>query len=291
MSVLCIDLGGTNLRASLAENSNITPDTLPRALLDGPAPGSLDEFSATVSTLVDTHQPSALGLAFPGFACRTSCKWVPNLPWLSGTDINATFPGMCVRVGNDAQLALLAEVAAGAAMNTRNAILLAIGTGIGSALLVDGRVVRGRATSFGWACADTTAPGQETTGWLENMAAGRAFDRLAGTIGRPDGPALIAAARKGAPEAAAALAPALTALGTALSGAVALTGISRIVVSGGVSEAIDILGPPIVQRMREHLPPHLRDVTLVPAAFGASASLVGAAFAANGHSCWEEDHP
>ncbi|TYB83514.1 ROK family protein [Maritimibacter fusiformis] len=289
MRVLAIDLGGTNLRVALAEGPEVTPDAPPRLLLRDRAPDGLAAFRAVLSGLIAEHRPAAIGLAIPGHAQGQVCQWVPNLPWLDGVDMARVFPGLKVRLGNDAQLALLAEVAAGAARGLENAILIAIGTGIGSGLLAGGRVIRGGATSFGWACADMNAPGTPNDGWLESVAAGRALDRAARQIGLADGPALIAAARAGDVAATKALAPAIAALGTALAGAVALTGAERVIVAGGVSSALDVLGPPVLARLREHLPRHLRDTTISPAAFGRSASLAGAAIAAIGHPAWEEN--
>ena len=86
---------------------------------------------------------------------------------------------MRIGIGNDAQIALLAEASAGAAKGMSDAILLSIGTGIGSAVLANGSIVagsRGGACSFGWACADMDDPGEDRSGWLERVASGRALD-------------------------------------------------------------------------------------------------------------------
>lgn len=281
--VLAIDLGGTNLRAArLTDEAQTVP------VFRGPAPGDLTAFRATLAALVDAERPPAIGIAIPGLVTGTTCQWVPNLPWLDGVDLQALVPACRVAAGNDAQLAMLAEAAAGAARGAQSAILLAIGTGIGSGLLAGGRVVQGGATSFGWACADVTAGGDPAHGWLETQASGRALDRAAQALGLADGAALVAAARSGDASARAGLDPATRALGTALAGAVALTGAGLVVVSGGVSRALDVLGPPILDRLRQHLPPHLRGVTLAPGAFGPEASLVGAGLAAAGHRMWGE---
>ena len=82
-------------------------------------------------------------IAVPGLVEGTICRWAPNLRWLDDVDFAALFPDVLVAAGNDAQFSLLAEAAAGAALGADNAILLAIGTSIGSALLADGRIVRG----------------------------------------------------------------------------------------------------------------------------------------------------
>ena len=80
-------------------------------------------------------------------------------------------------------------------------MLLAIGTGIGSAVLSDGRIVRGShgaAASFGWACADVADPGDDRHGWLERHAAGPVLDAAGAAMTPPvDGRGLVAAAIAG----------------------------------------------------------------------------------------------
>lgn len=288
MSALAIDLGGTNLRAGLAKDDAIEPTLLGR----WNAPTSLDKFRARIETLIAEHGAQELGVCIPGLAHGTVCAWVPNLPFLNGIDLAAMFPGVRVALGNDAQFALLAEAAGGAARRTRNAILLAIGTGIGSAVLADGRILRGEggaAASFGWACADPSDPGDDAHGWLERTASGTALDRIAAGLGVGDGPALVALARSGDRKALAALDPPMTALGTVLAGAVALTGSSVVVFAGGAVDSLDVLGPLLRPALTRHLPPHLRGVRVVAGLFGARAALAGAGLAARRHSMWVED--
>jgi glucokinase len=192
---LALDLGGTNLRAALATE---TGDL--RMLLRRAAPSDLAEFREMTATLIAERRVTSVGLALPGLVEGTTARWMPNLPWLDGIDLAALWPGTTVAAANDAHFALLAEAATGAAASVRNAILLAIGTGIGSAILCDGRVVRGAgggAVSFGWACADPAAPGEDRAGWLEAHAAGPALDRAAVELGLTDGAALVKAARSG----------------------------------------------------------------------------------------------
>jgi len=67
-----------------------------------------------------------------------------------------------------------------------------------------------------------------------------------------------------------------------------LLGSSTIIISGGVTESMDVIGPLILPFLKRHLPPHLRQVTLTKAAFGMGASLAGAGFAAQGNPLWPE---
>ncbi|TPI47124.1 ROK family protein [Mesorhizobium sp. B2-9-1] len=285
--VLAIDLGGTNLRAAV-HNGDI--DGLARQVPE-PAPASLDAFVTRVRTLAAAGEAEALGLAVPGLVEGSACRWIPNLPWLDGVDIAALFPDLRVAVGNDAQIALLAEAAKGAAEGVSDAILLAIGTGIGSAVLANGRIVAGAhggACSFGWACADVRDHGEDRSGWLERVASGRALDALAAQIGLADSRQLIAAAKAGQLAAQTLLEVPARQLGTALAGAVGLLDPGVILVSGGLADALDVIAPPLLAALRRQLPPHLRGIELRPGKFGSRAGLIGAALAGQAGSGWRQ---
>jgi glucokinase len=287
MSVtLCIDLGGTNLRAGVIAED---PAAEPQPVGHWPAPESLGALRDRIHGLVSAHGASRIGVAVPGLATGSRCVWVPNLPYLDGVDLASAFPDARLALGNDAQLALLAEAAHGAAQTVSNAILLAIGTGIGSAVLADGRIVRGAngaATSFGWANADMRDGGDDKHGWLERQASGRALDALAGRAQLKKGADLIAAAADGQADAKAILAGTANALAATLAGAVALLGSEAVIVSGGVAEGIGVLTPMILPALRRQLPPHLRAIEIVTGRFGPRASLYGAGLAACEHALW-----
>ncbi|HZZ62124.1 MAG TPA: ROK family protein [Roseiarcus sp.] len=278
--ILAVDLGGTRCRAGIA---SIDDPAAVRLAGAWPAPRTLDEFVALIGRQLEESRAARLGLAIPGLAEHAACLWVPNLPYLDGLDLASRFPGIKLALGNDAHFAMLAEASAGAAADLENALLLAVGTGIGSAVLADGRIVqgaRGGACSFGWAAADLADPEDGRSGWLELHSSGRALDRIAAGMRLRDGADLIDAARAGNPRALAAVGPPMLALGVALAGAAALLAPEAIIFAGGVADALDLLGPLIQSALVRRLPPHMRGVDLRPARFGSRASLVGAAFAA-----------
>ncbi|WP_157020257.1 ROK family protein [Mesorhizobium xinjiangense] len=288
MSALALDLGGTNLRAGLVGGAA----TEPKPLGHWQAPRSLDAFRNRIAALLSEHGTSEVGIAIPGLASGSMCLWVPNLPFLDGVDLTQLFPGVRVTLGNDAHFSLLAEAADGAARDCRNAILLAIGTGIGSAVLADGRILKGEggaAISFGWACADPHDSGDDAHGWLERSASGHAMDRLAASLSLPDAMTLVSRARAGDERARAVLEPPMCALGAALAGGVALTGSPCVILAGGVADSLDVLGPMIRPALLRQLPPHLRSVRLAAGKFGSRSALVGAGLAARGHPIWLED--
>lgn len=287
--VLALDLGGTSLRAGFA------PADAPAELASverWPAPASAEALRDKVLALIaERGSVSGIGITIPGLVEGTVARWVPNLPHLDGVDLAVLLAeaGAPVAAGNDAQMAMLAEARLGAANGLDDAILLAIGTGIGSSVLAGGQIVRGvrgGACSFGWAAADVADPGEDRSGWLERQAAGRALDARAREIGLADGAALIAAARQGDRPASLAIHASGTALGTALAGAVALLDPAAVLLAGGVSEAIDVLQPSLRAALDRHLPPHLRGIEIRPGRFGPQAGLVGAAVAAGRGAEW-----
>jgi predicted NBD/HSP70 family sugar kinase len=286
--ILALDLGGTHLRAGVATASAIADVTL---IGRWPAPRDMASFRACIAEIVaEPGEVGRVGLAVPGLTEGTRCRWIPNLPWLDGEDLAHLVPDATLALGNDSQLALLAEATHGAAATLSDAILLSIGTGVGSAVLADGRIVKGAqggACSFGWACADVNDPGHHNDGWLERMAAGRALDALAvKALGAADGARLIAAAREGDSQALATIAKPAAAIGTALASAVALLDPQAVLITGGVADSLDVLAQPIMAEMRRHLPPHLKGVELRAGRFGGRAALIGAAVAGSAGADW-----
>jgi len=287
-AIIAIDLGGTRCRIGLAD---VADPTAVRLIEDVAAPQSREAFVGLLRQTLAAHGATRLGLGIPGLARGTTCLWVPNLPFLDGLDLSEALPGISVGLGNDAQLSLLAEVRAGAATGVDDALLLAIGTGIGSAVLAGGTIIAGNgggACSYGWATADLSDAGEDTSGWLERMAAGRALDRIAEDIGLDGGHALIGAARTGNTGAANALAAPAEALGTAIAGAVALLDPAVVIIAGGVADAFDVMAPIMSKTIDRRLPPHLRGITIRPAAHGKRAGLVGAAFAGAAGADWRK---
>ena len=285
-AILAIDLGGTRYRAGRALASN---PAIIEPVGEWPAPMTRATFLEMVTSQLSELGATRLGIGVPGLATGTTCRWVPNLPYLDGLDLAEALPGISIGLGNDAQLSLLAEVAAGSAKGLGDVMLLAIGTGIGSAVMTGGRIVAGSgggACSFGWATADLNDAGEDRSGWLERHASGRALDAAAQGIGLSSGTALVNAARQGQDIALRALDPPMRALGTALAGAVALLDPEAIIIAGGVAASLDVLEPMILKSLHRQLPPHLRGIRLRPGEFGPRAGIVGASFAGASGPAW-----
>lgn len=151
--VLGIDIGGSGVKAAPVDTS--TGQLLSeRRKLETPQPATPDAVSAVVAQLVtDFGWTGAAGVTFPGVVIDGVVNTAANLDhsWI-GTDAAKTFGSAAglsaVTVLNDADAAGVAEIKFGAGQGERGTVLmLTFGTGIGSALFIDGVLVPN--TEFG----------------------------------------------------------------------------------------------------------------------------------------------
>lgn len=141
-----IDVGGTNLRAGVVDAGGAIMDTV-RAPTPGSEPVLEAELCRVVAELRTRHEISAVGVAVAGFvtADHAAVLFAPHLPWRRAPVAHRMTErlGLPVVLEHDANAALWAERRFGAARAGRVVVLVTIGTGIGAALLIDGRLFRG----------------------------------------------------------------------------------------------------------------------------------------------------
>ncbi|HYE59509.1 MAG TPA: ROK family protein [Rhodothermales bacterium] len=146
MTLLGIDIGGSGIKGGLvdAENGRLLTE---RTRLDTPQPATPKAVGDTVATLAQRiGGEGPIGVAFPARIRRGVALTATNIDRaFLGTDVDALLTeatGRPVSVLNDADAAGLAEVRFGAARDARGVVMmLTFGTGIGSALFIDGQLV------------------------------------------------------------------------------------------------------------------------------------------------------
>jgi glucokinase len=168
-AVIALDLGGTKLASCLCVDGGQlqAQQIVPLDLREGREVGQL--ISEQIRRLLQTAAEigariTAVGVIVPGIIdAQTGHVWAPNIP---GWDdyplrdgIRAALSDAAIRVviDNDRAGYILGEAWQGAAQGCRNAIFLAVGTGIAAGILADGRVIygsRGIAGSIGWLALD-----------------------------------------------------------------------------------------------------------------------------------------
>ena len=193
--------------------------------------------------------------------------FAPHLPW-RGEPVRARLAdrlGVPVALDNDANCAALAESTYGAARGTRSALMVTLGTGIGGAVVLDGRVLRGHNGMAGEFGHMKVVPGGHPCpcggeGCWEQYSSGHALVRLArarigleptlleelceGDPARLTGPMVTAAAADGDLVARQAFASIGDWLGVGVANLVAAFDPDVVVVGGGVSAAGDRLLEP-----------------------------------------------
>ena len=283
---LGLDLGGTNVKA-LA----VTPAGRVLAFAASPH-GRRRAWTNAVRALVRqitvelAAAPVWMGVAAPGLPARdaASIAFMPGrLPGLEGMHWGRFLRvDRGVHVLNDAQAALVGETWRGAARGTTNALLLTLGTGVGGAALVDGRVLHGhlgRAGHLGHVSLDPEGALDivNTPGSLEDAIGDCTVAHRTG--GRFDTTrALVEASSNGDREARRVWRTSIRALAAATASLVNVLDPEVVVIGGGIAQCGAALFGPLRREMaRVEWRPAGARVRIVPAALGDRAGAWGAA--------------
>jgi glucokinase len=306
--VIGVDLGGTKLLAGVVDEGLEVHHRAHRRARGLGEAQVLDTIVGAVREVRDAAQVPVEGVGFGipslvdpvrGTAMSTVHLPLVDLPF---RDVMAERLGLPVWVDNDANAALLAEARAGAARGASTALMYTIGTGIGGAVLVDGRIVRGAgggAGELGHVVVDLDGPPCPcgNRGCLEALASGSALGREAAraAAAAPSsrlGRALAAGrevtgilatelAHDGCPVARDVVASVGRHLGVGVAGMVNALNPSVVVIGGGVIAAGDLLLDPVRTVVAgTALRPSRDEVQIRPARFGEEAGMLGAALLA-----------
>lgn len=285
-----VDIGGTKIRAAIvtAGGAVLASATAPtpsggEAMLDVAA-DLVARATATAGAPVAAVGVGAAGVVDPGTgevlaASDSFTGWV-------GTNLRdglAARTGLRVVAANDVDAFLVGEATWGAVRGTGAAAGIALGTGVGGALWLDGALYRGAGAAGeighmpGFGDARCTC-GQR--GHLETLASGRSVARRYAELAGGDGigaTEIESRARAGDPTAVRVLADAGHAVGSAVLMLAALLDVGHVVVGGGLARAWDLLEPALLARLREEPPVSGHAVAVRRAMLGGDATVVGAA--------------
>ena len=151
MHYIGIDLGGTSIKgAVVTEGGTILKEaSCPTQRESGPEHVAR-EISGLITALAEGYDPQAIGgvgVGCPGIVEDHSgiVRYSANLHW-ENFDLRAAvqkYSGYTVRLANDANAAALGEVVAGCAQNVDSAVILTLGTGVGSGVVLNGKILTG----------------------------------------------------------------------------------------------------------------------------------------------------
>jgi len=282
---LGIDLGGTQIKAVLVDRSGAVLRREARPTYDTGEDST--SWAQTIRALLgELGAELPVGLAAPGIPARDrrSIAFLPQR--LKGLEMLdwTTFLGRstCVPVTNDAHASLLGETWTGAARGLSNAVMLTLGTGVGGAILADGRILRGhlgRAGHLGHTSLEMHgAPSiVGVPGALECFIGDYSVrERTCGRFGSTH--ELIAASRTGDEQARKLWLHSVRALACAIASFINILDPEAVIIGGGVAQAGDALFHPLAEELEElEWRPTGEGVRLVPAALGEWSGAIGAA--------------
>jgi glucokinase len=267
MTVLGVDIGATKIATGrVNERAEVTGSrTTPTRAAEGLEVSLAQVWRAIEESL--TSDVEAIGICAPG-PLNPKTGVVLNPPNLPGWR-DVPLAGLArqrfrrpTRLENDCNAAGLAEARYGAARGYANVFYSAIGTGIGSGIILDGKIYHGKngaAAEGGHVTIDyrsSTICGCGAPGCIEALASGYALERM----GAYDLEEIAAR------------------LGAWLGGVISLLDPDIVVLGGGVMQ----IGEPLFARLRAIVPartvnPYASETPIVPPQFGAEAGIVGAA--------------
>lgn len=307
MTSIGVDIGGTKIAAGAVDENGHILDTAVR-LTPAEDPDALEAAVAdAVRELGSRHRITAVGIGAAGFVSsdRRTVVFAANLAWRDrplAQNVEALVD-VPVVVENDANAAGWAEFRFGPAAEADTMLMMTVGTGLGGAVVLDGRLLRGRWGFAGEIAHMNLVPegqwcGCGNRGCLEQYTSGSALVRAAradaaagdpllvplleaagGRVDGIDGPLITALAEQGDAGAQRELAELGRWLGLGAASLAAVLDPEVIVIGGGVCAAGDLLLDParesyarsLTARTHRPLAPFRR------AAMGNEAGIIGAA--------------
>ena len=301
MYALGMDIGGTNTVFGIVNSEGTVIGSDSVKTQEHP---DLDEYVSTVSSKIKALMQSAgitfdeiagLGIGAPNASIYTgTIEKAPNLPW-KGESIpladlfSKQLSGIRVKMTNDANAAALGEMAYGVAKGLKHFIMITLGTGVGSGIVIDGKMVYGKdgfAGELGHLIVDRSADarlcGCGRRGCLETYCSATgmirtARERLQGVTinGSKD---VYDLAMQGNADAIAIFNETGKRLGQALADMVVFSSPEAFVFFGGLAKSGELLLKPTREAMEESMMPVFKGKTklLVSTLKDADAAVLGA---------------
>jgi len=147
-----VDMGGTKIKLGLIHDGNVIAQTSLAASSHINLVTRLAEIGDKVDELLaeNNAEPVGIGIAFPGIIdnirFKVLSKYVkyPDAQRVDFSQWAGERWNIPVALENDAKAALIGEWQFGSGRGSNNLVLITLGTGVGSAVMIDGKVLSGR---------------------------------------------------------------------------------------------------------------------------------------------------
>jgi glucokinase len=279
-----IDIGGTSVKTGIVYTSGKIEDsrsisTSELIIGKGIIPNLIDFISQSVIS----NDIKNIGIVVPGIISRDgrSTVEIPNVPQLKNypvlDNLEKNMPGISFRLDNDAKAAALGAYCFDKEINNSTFGFITIGTGIGCAALINGKIFRGgngNGLELGYLLTD----GNE---YIENLIGRDGLCRLSGLpeeLSAKDPEDLVSRAKDSDKASLAAFEKAGHLLGIALFNFIVLLDITTIYIGGGIAPALDFMLPGVFSVFDRMLPDYYKErIEIRKTVLGNNAGIMGAA--------------
>ncbi len=303
-----VDVGGTNVKLALVDlngkivYSNTTPTRADLGYEHSITniKNAIEELMKETST--DKDLIEAIGFGFPGQIDYQSgiVRLLPNMPgWVEipVAKIMEDKFGIPTRLDNDVRVATLGELKYGAGKGCQNLVCITVGTGIGSGLVFNGKLIRGAKNAAGeighikltmgngpicgcgdYGCFEAYASGPAIVAEAKEYIKGGKSSKFKELATEELSPYIVAqAAIQGDAVAKRIYSKMGEIIGLGRTSAVNLLNPERVIIGGGVADAGDILFNPIKETIAKRaMPIQAASVEIVHAELGNTAGVIGA---------------
>ena len=285
LTAAAVGIGGQILARHVIETTDRPPD--PRA-----AAGHIVDAVGVLAAQVGPAAPAlGIGVSVPGTVNRHSgaVEFAPNLEWRHeafGEILESAVPrDLPISIGNDADLAVLAEHLRGNARDCDDVVYLMARIGVGAGIIVGGRPLRGHeglAGEVGHNVVDASGPECHCgkRGCVETFIGENALLALAGR----DEPAtaesvakVFADADGGDAAAASAIRTVAEALGRTVASLVNILDPEKVLLGGSLTGVLEFAADDVERALRSHVLGGTPLPELVPPGLGDDSALLGAA--------------
>lgn len=304
-----IDLGGTNTKIGILNiEGEIFKSTVIKTLSSEGAEKTLTRIWEAVKGLaselnIDLKRIKGIGIGIPGPVKEQSIvAFFANFPWGENIDIKTMMErisGVETKLDNDVNIIALGEAKYGAAKGSKSSVTVALGTGIGGGIYINGTLISGfkgaggeighmKLVQNGKLCgcgqkgcfeayASATGLIREATSRLIVNKQNLLYTMIEGKLDRLEAKDIFDAAKEGDSFSLDLVEYEAEYLAMGIGNILNVINPEKIVLGGGVALAGDILLNPLKEKLKKYaLPVTLQDIEIVQGVLGNEAGIKGA---------------
>lgn len=304
-----VDLGGTNTKIGILDiDGNIFKSSIIKTFSDRGVDDTLNRIWETIRNLVqeldiDIKNLSGIGIGIPGpVKDQSIVKFFANFPWeknINVKELMEKISGVETKLDNDVNIIAMGEAKYGAAKSSSSSVTIALGTGIGGGIYINGSLISGFSGAGGEighiklekngklcgcgqrgcfeAYASATGMIREAVSRLAVNKSNLLYELIDKKIDKLEAKDIFDAAKQGDTFSLDIIDYETEYLAMGIGNILNILNPEVIVIGGGVALAGDILFNPLKEKLKKYvLPVALKDLKIVPGVLGNEAGIKGA---------------